>query len=281
VGCRVAVSPRLIEDAQTSVRIRTALVNDPQLGIRGVEVDVTAGVAHLTGWVASVEEAQRLVSLVRTVPGVTAVRSDVQVGEPVAAASVPRQPHRTRTEELERPGDPRLLAVGGTVSTTVPAETNLSGGISAGPLVRLGSGTGLSPAIAFNWFAVDLFSGANQSERLARMSVKPVMGGAAYAWGNEHVSFDVSVVGGFSFNRLDTPDLVAGKVLALRADSGWVWRPGVNLWYDASTHIAFNVSAGYVVARPSVTFLQDGRIEKRDQRADTLLVSAGVAYKLF
>ena len=54
------------------VRIRTALVNDPQLSLRGIEVHVTAGVAHLTGSVASNEEAQRLVSLVRAIAGVRA-----------------------------------------------------------------------------------------------------------------------------------------------------------------------------------------------------------------
>jgi hypothetical protein len=107
------------------------------------------------------------------------------------------------------------------------------------------------------------------------------MGGAAFTWGNERVSVDLSLVGGISFNRLDTDDLVAGKVLALQVDRSWVWRPGVSIWYDASTHIAINVGAGYVVTRPSVTFLDEGRIVKRDQRADTLLVSAGVAYKLF
>jgi hypothetical protein len=41
------------------------------------------------------------------------------------------------------------------------------------------------------------------------------------------------------------------------------------------------VFAGYVVTRPSVTFFEDGQIEKRGLRANTLLVSAGVAYKLF
>ena len=60
------------------VRIRTALVNDPQLSLRGIEVRVTAGVAYLTGSVASNEEAQRLVSLVRAIAGVRAVQSDVQ-----------------------------------------------------------------------------------------------------------------------------------------------------------------------------------------------------------
>jgi hypothetical protein len=280
-GCRTAINPRLIEDAQTAVRIRTALVNDPQLGLRGIEVGVRAGVVHLTGSVASDEEARRLLALVRALAGVQAVRSDVQVGEPSAPVSPPAgQPH-IRSEVPDGPSDRRLLSVGGAVSWAIPFVKDLSGATSSGPLVRFGSGSGFSPAIDFNWFVVDVFSGRGQSTHLANMSVKPVMGGAAYRWAGEHVSLGLSLVGGYAFNHLETNDLTAGKTLALRADSSFAWRPGVTIWYDASTRVAFNVFAGYVVTRPAVTFFEDGRIQKRDQRADTLLVSTGLAYKLF
>jgi hypothetical protein len=282
VGCSAAVSPRLIEDARTTARIRTALVNDPQLGLRGIEVLVRAGVAHLTGSVASTEEAQRLVSLVRAIPGVLSVQSDVQVSGTPAPASPPPGPRQgVRSEEPEGPSDPRLLAVGAAASWTIPFVKSLNTGVSGGPLLRFGSGTGLSPAIDFNWFAVDLFAGGDQTTRLARMSIKPVMGGVGYTWGGERLSFDLSVVAGYSFNRLETDDLAAGKVLALRVDSSFAWRPGINIWYDATTHFAINVFAGYVLTRPTVAFFEDGQIVKRDQRADTLLVSTGLAYKLF
>jgi len=263
------------------VRIRTALVNDPQLSLRGIEVRVTAGVAHLTGSVASNEEALRLVSLVRAIAGVRAVQSDVQVGEPAAVSPPAGQQRQTRSEVPEGPTDRRLLAVGGAVSWTIPFANDLSGATSWGPLVRFGSGSGFSPAIDFNWFVVDVLSGSDSSARLGTMSVKPVMGGAAYRWAGDHVSLGLSLVGGYSFNHLETNDLATGKLLALRADSSFAWRPGVTIWYDANTRVAFNVFVGYVVTRPSVTFFEDGQIEKRGQRANTLLVSAGVAYKLF
>ena len=260
VGCRtVVVNQRLIEDAQTLVRIRTALVNDPQLGLRAVEVRVTAGVAHLTGSVASNEEAQRLVSLVRAIAGVRAVQSDVQVGEPAAVSPPAGRQSHTRSEVPEGPTDRRLLAVGGAVSWTIPFANDLSGATAWGPLVRFGSGSGFSPAIDFNWFVVDVFSGSDSSARLGTMSVKPVMGGAAYRWAGDHVSLSLSLVGGYSFNHLETNDLATGKLVALRADSSFAWRPGVTIWYDANTRVAFNVFAGYVVTRPSVTFFEDGR----------------------
>ena len=282
VGCRTAINPKLIEDPQTTVRIRTALVNDPQLGLRGIEVHVTAGVARLTGFVDSADEAQRLISLVRAIHGVLSVQSDVQVsGTQTPVSPPPGRPQGVRSEEPEGPSDPRLLAIGGAASWTIPFVKNLSTGVSGGPLLRFGSGTGLSPAVDFNWFAVDLFAGGDQTARLARMSVKPVMGGVGYTWGNERVALDLSVVAGYSFNRLETDDLAAGKILALRVDSSFAWRPGINIWYDASTRFAINVFAGYVITRPTVAFFEDGQIVKRDQRADTLLVSTGLAYKLF
>jgi hypothetical protein len=282
VGCRTAVDLRLVEDAQTTVRVRTALVNDPQLGLRAIEVHVTAGVARLTGSVASSEEAQRLVSLVQAIAGVRAVQSEVQVGELAPPSSAPvEQRFKSRTEKPEGPTDRRLLAVGGSVSWTIPSVTNLTGAPSFGPMVRFGSGSGFSPAIDFNWFAVDLFPGRSQSSRLATLSVKPVMGGATYRWAGERLSLGLSLVGGYSFNHLETDDLVTGRLLALGVDSSFAWRPGVTIWYDASTRVAFNAFAGYVVTRPAVTFFEDGQIVKRTQRADTLLVSAGVAYKLF
>jgi BON domain len=282
VGCRTGVNPRLIEDAQTTVRIRTALVNDPELGLRSIDVHVRAGVARLTGSVGSNEEAQRLVSLVRAIAGVQAVQSDVQVGERSAPDSPPAgQRPDIRSEVPEGPSDPRLIAVGGAVSWTIPFVNELTGATSGGPLVRFGSGSGFAPAIDFNWFVVDVFAGRDPSTRLAAMSVKPVMGGVAYRWAGERLSVSLSVVAGYSFNRLVTDDLATGKLLALQVDSSFAWRPGVTIWYDATTRLAFNVFAGYVVTRPTVTFFEDGRIEKRDQRADTLLVSTGVAYKLF
>jgi hypothetical protein len=281
VGCRTAVDSRLVEDAQTTVRVRTALVNDPQLGLRAIEVHVTAGVVRLTGSVASSEEAQRLVSLVHAIAGVRAVQSDVQVGDLAPPSSAPVQRLKSRSEKPEGPTDRRLLAVGGSVSWTIPSVTNLTGAPSWGPMVRFGSGSGFSPAIDFNWFAVDMFPGRSQSSRLATLSVKPVMGGATYRWAGERLSLGLSLVGGYSFNHLETDDLVAGRLLALGVDSSFAWRPGVTIWYDASTRVAFNAFAGYVVTRPLVTFLEDGQIVKRTQRADTLLVSAGMAYKLF
>ncbi|MGQ0734040.1 MAG: BON domain-containing protein, partial [Acidobacteriota bacterium] len=55
VGCGRAIDPQLITDAQTAVRVKTAIVNDADLGQRAIEVRVSRGVARLTGvvWTAA------------------------------------------------------------------------------------------------------------------------------------------------------------------------------------------------------------------------------------
>ena len=62
-GCVHATDPRIIEDAQIAVRVKTVLVNDAALGTRAIEVRVIRGVAHLSGIVTSDEESARAVAL--------------------------------------------------------------------------------------------------------------------------------------------------------------------------------------------------------------------------
>ena len=79
-GCSAAISPLEIDAAQTAARVKTALVNDPIIGIRVIDVRVRAGAVRLSGRVASPDEARRAVEIARGVPGVSQVDSRLQVG---------------------------------------------------------------------------------------------------------------------------------------------------------------------------------------------------------
>lgn len=86
-GCAArTANPQAIDDALTAARIRTALVNDPQLGPRAIEVRVTAGVAHLSGGEFTEAEEAHLQQIVRAVAGVTGVEATVEI------AASPRDP---------------------------------------------------------------------------------------------------------------------------------------------------------------------------------------------
>jgi osmotically-inducible protein OsmY len=82
LGCAersVRAQPQAVEDAEVGVRVKNALVNDPQVGPRAIEVRVSRGLVILTGQVNSADEATRAIDLARNVAGVTDVRSQLVV----------------------------------------------------------------------------------------------------------------------------------------------------------------------------------------------------------
>lgn len=277
-GCRAAIDPAAIEDAQLAARVKTALVNDPELGPRAIEVRVYQGRAILSGRVLSEEEMQRLLRLVQAVPGITGVDSSVRVG-PVPLGPVMSGRTVEESEEMAPEGDHRLLAVGASMGWRSARLHDLSARTSFGPLVRFGSGTGLAPTIDFNWFTADLFTPTDTE--VGNVRIKPLMAGLGYTTRHNRVSLTLSVVGGYAFNALHLAGVVPGNVLALKVTNSSVWRPGASVWYDANRRVAFNVFLGYLQTRPTVTWLVDGEFDQRQLRADTALVSVGVAYKLF
>src|SRR5688572_30319513 len=60
-------------------RVKTALLNDPIVGKRRIDVHVSGGQVRLAGRVATVEERDRAVSLARAVQGVLGVTSDLEI----------------------------------------------------------------------------------------------------------------------------------------------------------------------------------------------------------
>jgi hyperosmotically inducible protein len=68
-----------IDDATITARVKTALLNDPQVGGMKIDVDTTLGVVSMSGIVKSRAEEQRALQLARGIPGVKDVRSTLQV----------------------------------------------------------------------------------------------------------------------------------------------------------------------------------------------------------
>jgi hypothetical protein len=84
VCCGAASSPigRLdisLEDARLSAAVRTALLNDRELGVRRISVESHNAIVTLSGTVLSVHEAERAVMLARSRDGVRDVKSDLRV----------------------------------------------------------------------------------------------------------------------------------------------------------------------------------------------------------
>lgn len=66
-------------DILTRVRIKSVLISDPELGVQDIGVDVTGGVAVLTGEVETPEQKEAAEELTAEVPNVLAVRNELEV----------------------------------------------------------------------------------------------------------------------------------------------------------------------------------------------------------
>jgi len=69
-----------LEDARVAAAVRSALLADPDLGLRDIAVDVDRGVVSLSGIVRSADEVQRAVTVAQRVAGVREVKSALKVG---------------------------------------------------------------------------------------------------------------------------------------------------------------------------------------------------------
>ena len=68
-----------LEDGRISAAVRTALLNDPELGLRRITVEVRMGVVTLSGVVRTLEEVQRAERLARNVAGVRELKSVLRI----------------------------------------------------------------------------------------------------------------------------------------------------------------------------------------------------------
>lgn len=281
-----AVDPFDVASAQTAAQVITALVNDPEIGTRPIDVQVTRGAVRLSGRVRTIEERDRAIEIARRVPGVTSVDAVMRIG----AAPPPEEarllrPDRRRAEvdpavefaELE--GERDHFAAGLSFGTSRPGDATLSSSLSLGPLLRFGSGAGLGATVGFDWFRTT-FEPSGPNSQASQLRVRPFMAGLAYTVVVGPVSVSPSLVAGYALNSIDVPDSGAGHV-AVDVDNSWAWRPGVSVWLNTSPRTAVNVSMGRLMTRLHLTVVENGQIGRHTLDGDATMVSVGLAYKLF
>jgi hyperosmotically inducible protein len=78
VACGKTVG-ETIDDATVTTRVKTALLNDPDVGGLRIDVDTTVGVVTLSGVVKSQAEADKAIAVARKIDGVKDVKSTLQV----------------------------------------------------------------------------------------------------------------------------------------------------------------------------------------------------------
>jgi osmotically-inducible protein OsmY len=70
------------DDATITVRVKTALLNEPDVAIARIEVDTFKGVVTLSGTVKSKEDEAKAIAAARRINGVTDVKSNLKIGQP-------------------------------------------------------------------------------------------------------------------------------------------------------------------------------------------------------
>ncbi|MCC7034905.1 MAG: BON domain-containing protein [Acidobacteria bacterium] len=292
-GCATKVSPVKVEAARTAARVKTALVNDPLVGTRPIAVVVGEdGVAQLSGRVGSEAEATRAVELARAVPGVARVVTRLQVGaEPPAPVDVspgtgavvePLPPLRGPALEFEELEDDRtLLALGMAMLFSNDEGSRSDTRTKLWPIVRLGSGPGLGPALGFDWYDVAPPAPERGPGDVGRLRIRPVMAGLRYTVPMGRVSIAPSLVGGVAFNSLEVADTGAAEQLAVDVANSFVWRASVSVWVETSRRTAFHASIGRVMANPRFTVVEQGRLAHQRASADATVMLVGIAYTLF
>ena len=68
-----------IDDATITTRVKTSLLNDPDVGVQRIDVDTFKGVVTLSGRVKTKEEEAKAIALARKISGVTDVKSTLQI----------------------------------------------------------------------------------------------------------------------------------------------------------------------------------------------------------
>src|SRR5918999_1027558 len=68
-----------IDDATITTRVKTALLNDPDVGGLRIDVDTFKGVVTLSGGVKTKAERDKAVGIAKKTPGVIDVKSSLQI----------------------------------------------------------------------------------------------------------------------------------------------------------------------------------------------------------
>lgn len=285
-SCSRTVGPAL-DDARLAFAVRTALVNDAEVGAAPIEVVAAAGVVRLSGVVVSGEARERAVAIAGRVQGVVRVEADLAVqpaGDLVAVGPAPRAGHVevVDIDDWDRPL--RVLAAGATLRWPVASSGRLEGTAALTPVFRFGRGRGWRPAFNLTRIRAGLADPRLGPDPVADLHLTAVTGGIGHVFERNRWLLAVNATAGVSFNGL-TADPAAGTPvrsgLPVAAGHSAALYPHASLWLEWTPRLSLVVSSGYLWTRPSVTRIEGELAVRRTLRADVTVVAAGLAVWIF
>ena len=178
------------------------------------------------------------------------------------------------------------ISVGGTVTFVQPTDSEVGSLVGFGGLVQAESEEGVGRRRRSQ-----LVPGGHRQpsyrRRLAKLRVRPLMGGVSYTIGEQPVLVSFSIVAGPSFNDLDFDDDFLKRCLPDRSPTSTSRTAlpsdleSVSTWTVAE-RVAIIGFGGYSYNRPDLVYRDVAGREYRNQwKADAILLSVGAVYSLF
>jgi hypothetical protein len=285
-GCSRTIGPAL-DDTRLAFAVRTALVNDAEVGTAPIEVTAAAGVVRLSGTVASEEARERAVALAGRVPGVVRVEANLAVqpaGDLAAAGAAPRAGHVEVVDIDDGDRPLRVFAAGAALRWPVASSGHLEGTAALTPVFRFGRGRGWRPAFNITRIRAGLADPRLGPDPVADLHLTAVTGGVGHVFERNRWLLAVNATAGVSFNGL-TADPTAGTPvrsgLPVAAGHSAALYPNASLWLEWTPRLSVVVSSGYLWTRPAVTRIEGDLAVRRTLRADVTVVAAGLAVWVF
>jgi hypothetical protein len=183
------------------------------------------------------------------------------------------------------------FAVGAEFTIQAAGDRDVHGGLNPGLLWRFGDqDPGWGVQFGLGWFSTELDrSIAGDRTAFGTLDVRPFMGGYGYTYKAGRVSVTAAALAGYAFGSVKmTPgatdayrDRMGAQALSVESSNTFTAKPQVDVWYDVSRKVGFNINAGYIVARPRVTVRSSLGEDRRVVHADQLVLQAGLVYSIF
>ncbi len=158
-----------------------------------------------------------------------------------------------------------------------------------GVAVRIAKPNGFGATIGFGTQAFDVPASIGGTDvSFGALRLRALSGGLFYARraGRTETSAGLSVgygVGSFELTREAREQYGRLGLFGLEADATNVWlaKPNVSVWQNLTSRIAANVSASYVMARPTIRFGPGAPAQERKITASAFQLSGGIGFKIF
>jgi hypothetical protein len=176
------------------------------------------------------------------------------------------------------------VSAGASVALNTMTDSDVENAFSIAPLVRVNPRRGWRLASAFNWVTADLKNPDGGGGKFARLKVRPVMAGIGYTFGPDRTLFNMSIVGGPSFNYVDFHDEYLEGITSaptVDVDHGFAIRPGFSFTQTLAPRVGLTAFTGYMFNRPGIVYRNGSTVIEDRWKADSFVLSAGLVYSIF